>query len=227
LNGNRISGSMVDMALDKKRLVEHLVSYGYIQTEIVKNAMQVVPREEFLPDEQKPYAYLDRPLPIGEGQTISAPHMVAIICEKLSLEQGMTVLEIGAGFGYNAAVVAEIVGDKGHVYSIERIESLVKIARDNLKRTTYDKRVTVIAGDGSLGLPEYAPFNRIYVTAAAPQIPEPLKDQLVVGGILVVPVGERDSYQELILIEKIDEDEFKTINLGGVAFVPLIGKHGW
>jgi protein-L-isoaspartate(D-aspartate) O-methyltransferase len=222
-----ISGPMVDMTPDRKRLVEHLLSYGYIQTEIVKNAMQVVPREEFLPDEQKPYAYLDRPLPIGEGQTISAPHMVTIICETLSLEQGMTVLEIGAGFGYNAAVVAEIVGDNGHVYSMERIESLVKIARDNLKRTGYDKRVKVIAGDGSLGLPEHAPFNRIYVTAAAPQIPEPLKDQLVVGGILVVPVGERDSYQELILIEKIAEDEFKTTNLGGVAFVPLIGKYGW
>lgn len=218
---------MTDNAKNRKKLVEHLVNQGYIQTEMVKKAMQAVPREEFIPLEQKPYAYLDRPLPIGEGQTISAPHMVAMICEELSLEEGMNVLEIGAGFGYNAAVVAELVGPTGHVYSMERIEKLVHIARDNLKRTGYAKTVTVILGDGSLGLPDHAPFNRIYVTAAAPHIPEPLKHQLVVGGKLVIPVGSPDSYQELILIEKIRENEFKTINLGGVAFVPLIGEQGW
>ncbi len=218
---------MTDNAKNRKKLVEHLVNQGYIQTEMVKKAMQAVPREEFIPLEQKPYAYLDRPLPIGEGQTISAPHMVAMICEELSLEEGMNVLEIGAGFGYNAAVVAELVGPTGHVYSMERIEKLVHIARDNLKRTGYAKTVTVILGDGSLGLPDHAPFNRIYVTAAAPHIPEPLKDQLAVGGKLVIPVGSPDSYQELILIEKISENEFKNINLGGVAFVPLIGEQGW
>jgi protein-L-isoaspartate(D-aspartate) O-methyltransferase len=212
---------------ERKRLVEHLASYGYIRTEKVKKAMEIVPRHEFLPEEQKTHAYLDRPLPIGEGQTISAPHMVAIICESLSLEEGMNILEIGAGYGYNAAVVAEIIGDKGHIFSIERINALVDAAKDNLKRTGYDKIVTVISGDGSLGLPDHAPFRRIYVTAAAPKIPEPLKDQLAIGGRLIVPVGQQDNYQELILIEKITEDEFKTTNLGGVAFVPLIGEHGW
>lgn len=200
---------------------------GYIKSEAVRKAMEKVPREEFLPPDQRRYAYLDQPLPIGEGQTVSAPHMVAMICEVLDLKKGMKVLEIGAGCGYNAAVVAEIVGKEGHVYSIERIKSLYNMAKNNLKRLGYDDRVTVIFGDGTLGYPDAAPYDRIYVTASAPQIPPPLKKQLKVGGKLLIPVGSSRFYQNLILVEKIKENKYETHNLGGVAFVPLIGKYGW
>lgn len=157
-------------------MIRELVEMGYIKSEAVRKAMEKVPREEFLPPDQRRYAYLDQPLPIGEGQTVSAPHMVAMICEVLDLKKGMKVLEIGAGCGYNAAVVAEIVGKEGHVYSIERIKSLYNMAKNNLKRLGYDDRVTVIFGDGTLGYPDAAPYDRIYVTASAPQIPPPLKN---------------------------------------------------
>jgi len=212
--------------LERQKLVKNLLSFGYIKSDSVKMAMERVPREEFLPIEQKPYAYIDRPLPIGEGQTISAPHMVAIICEILSLNDEMKVLEVGTGFGYNAAVVAEILGENGQLYSIERVEGLFKIAKENLKRTGYEN-VKVVLGDGSLGIPEAAPFDRIYLTAAAPNIPKTLKNQLAIGGKILAPIGQIDQFQELILMEKISEGEFKTSNLGGVAFVPLIGEHGW
>lgn len=211
---------------ERQKLVKQLFSQGHIKSDIVKRSMGKVPREEFLPTEQKPYAYIDRPLPIGEGQTISAPHMVAIICEELSLKEGMKILEIGTGFGYNAAVVAEIIGETGELYSIERVESLYNVAKDTLKRTGYSN-VNLVLGDGTLGIPEAAPFDRIYLTAAAPYIPETLKNQLAIGGKILAPVGEIDQYQELILLEKISDNEFKTTNLGGVAFVPLIGEHGW
>ncbi len=216
-----------DMYLQREKLVDSLKNYGVIKSDLVEKAMKAVPREEFLPEEVKSQAYFDHPLPIGEGQTISAPHMVAIIAEKLDLQKGMKILEIGTGFGYNAAVIAEIVGEDGHVFSIDRIDSLAEIAIDNLKRTGYDKNVTVIIGDGTLGLPSETPFARIYVTAGAPKIPETLKEQLEIEGKLIIPVGTTNYNQELIMIEKIDEDQFKSKSLGGVAFVPLIGEHGW
>lgn len=216
-----------DMYLQREKLLDSLKSYGVIKSDLVEKAMKAVPREEFLPEEVKSQAYFDHPLPIGEGQTISAPHMVAIIAEKLDLQKGMKILEIGTGFGYNAAVIAEIVGEDGHVFSIERISSLAEIAIANLKRTGYDKNVTVIIGDGTLGLASEAPFARIYVTAGAPKIPETLKEQLEIEGKLIIPVGTTNYNQELIMIEKIEEDQFKSKSLGGVAFVPLIGEHGW
>ncbi len=215
------------MINERKNLVERLQSSGYIKTDKVKKAMETVPREEFIPEQVKQYAYVDQPLPIGEGQTISAPHMVAIICEELQIDEGMNILEIGTGFGYNAAVVAEIVGKNGHVYSIERLPALADTARDNLRRTGYSDRVSVIVADGTTGFEEEAPFDRIYVTAGAPDIPEPLKKQLKVGGKLLAPVGQSDYTQELFCVEKKVEGKYKVRSLGGVAFVPLIGKHGW
>ncbi|BDZ71066.1 protein-L-isoaspartate O-methyltransferase [Methanobacterium petrolearium] len=213
---------------DKREdLVEKLTSHGYIKTEKVKKAMGSVPREKFMPPETRPYAYLDRPLPIGEGQTISAPHMVAIIAEKLDLCEGMNILEIGTGFGYNAAVVSEIIGSNGHVYTVERIPSLAEKARKNLENTGFGDQVTVIIGDGTLGYPDKAPYDRIYGTASAPQIPEPLKKQLKIGGKLIIPMGSHNYYQELVSVLRISEDDFKFQDLGGVAFVPMIGKHGW
>ena len=223
---NRYDNFFNERIKERQNLIKNLFYNGHIKTKPVKHAMVKVPREEFLPAQQKPYAYIDRPLPIGEGQTISAPHMVAIICEALSLKEGMKVMEIGTGFGYNAAVVAEIIGKKGELYSIERVKSLYIFANDNLKRMGYSN-VHLILGDGTLGLPDHAPFDRIYLTAAAPSIPETLKIQLKMGGKILAPVGTADHYQELILMEKLSQDVFKTINLGGVAFVPLIGEHGW
>ncbi len=215
------------MLNERKELVRRLLDYGYIKTEKVRQAMEKVPREEFMPEENKPYAYADQPLPIGKGQTISAPHMVAMICERLDLEEGMKVLEIGTGFGYNAAVISETMGKKGHVYSIERHEYLAEIAKENLKRTGYEKNVTVIIGDGTLGYEEETPYDRIYGTASAPSVPEPLKEQLRVGGKLLIPVGEQSYFQDLMCILKESENDFKQKSLGGVAFVPMIGKYGW
>jgi len=215
------------MMKDREELVRRLSDQGYITTENVRKAMLKVPREEFIPDKNKDYAYADHPLPIGYGQTISAPHMVAMICEKLSLEEGMRILEIGSGLGYNAAVVAEIIGKKGHVYSMERIKSLADAATENLKRTGYLENVTVIVGDGTLGYPKEAPYDRIYATASAPAVPEPLKKQLKIGGMLLIPVGSNHYFQELVFIKRESEKEFKEEKLGGVAFVPLIGEHGW
>lgn len=219
--------ALIQMRKDREDLVSRLSDMGYIKTEIVKKAMIEVPREEFMTHETKSFAYLDRPIPLEDGQTISAPHMVAIICEKLGLERGMKVLEIGTGFGYNAAVVAEILGPEGHVYTIERIENLKNIAEQNLERTGYSENVTVILGDGTKGYEQESPYDRIYATASAPKVPEPLKEQLKIGGRLMTPIGRDTSVQELLCITRIDEKDYKTYNLGGVVFVPMIGEHGW
>ena len=223
-NKMRIKNNLTD---EKKSLIEQLSKYDYIKTKKVKKAMNTVPREKFIPEEKRLDAYVDRPLSLIEGQTISAPHMVAMICENLELEENMKVLEIGTGFGYNAAVVAEVMNKKGHVYTIERLESLAKIAKENLKLTGYEKNVDVIIGDGTLGYDKEAPYDRIYGTAGAPYIPESLKKQLSVGGRLLIPVGDSLNSQELICVIKKSENEFKEKSLGGVGFVPMIGKYGW
>ncbi len=214
------------MGSEREELVERLITHGYLKSEKVKKAILKIPREEFIPPENRQYAYIDQPVPIGEGQTISAPHMVAIICEKLGLKEGMKILEIGSGFGYNAAVVAEIIGPEGHLYTTERIESLAKTAEKNLKHTGYNN-VTVLHIDGTKGYPAEAPYDRIYATASAPKVPEPLKEQLKIGGILLTPIGSDNYFQELVCMLRVSEDEFETHNLGGVAFVPMIGEHGW
>jgi protein-L-isoaspartate(D-aspartate) O-methyltransferase len=148
--------------------------------------------------------------------------MVAIMCDILDLQKGMTVLEVGGGSGYHAAVIAEIIGPKGHVYSVERVPELVSRARDNLKQAGI-LNVAMVQGDGSAGLPEHAPYDRISVAATAPAVPEPLKDQLKVGGKLVIPVGV--GYQELLLVTR--KNGFLVEEKMGVVFVPLIGEHGF
>lgn len=188
----------------------------------VLQAMSKVPREIFVPDEAKFRAYDDTPLPIGHGQTISAPHMVAIMCDLLDLQKGMNVLEVGGGSGYHAAVMAEIIGPEGHIYSVERVPELVSQAREALKRAGI-LNVTVVEGDGSNGLPEHAPYDRISVAATAPAVPEPLKEQLKVGGKLIIPVGV--GYQELLLVTR--KNGFVVEEKMGVVFVPLIGEHGF
>ena len=216
---------MPDFESERNHLVDSLRRRGYVCSPAVDRAMRRVPREEFLPQEMRDDAYVDTPLPIGEGQTISAPHMVAIMAEQLDLKEGMKVLEIGAGSGYHAAVCAEIVGSDGHIYTIERIAELATFAEGNLKRTGYCKTVTVIFADGTRGLTEHAPYDRIFVAAGAPDIPAPLTEQLVDGGKLLVPVGGR-YYQDLIRVQKTGEKLVKE-NLGGCVFVPLIGEYGY
>ena len=226
-------GMPVNFVEARRKLLEDLKKMGYIKSDKVYKAMMQVPREEFVPDDLKLYAYEDRPLPIGYGQTISAPSIVAYMTELLDPNVGHKVLEIGTGSGYQAAVLAEIVAPKaapreawGHVWSIERIPELAEWARSNLERTGYSDRVTVVVGDGTLGLPDEAPFDRIIVTAAAPKVPEPLIEQLKPGGRLVIPVGDTWT-QDLLLIIKKETGEIEEVPTIPVLFVPLIGKYGW
>ena len=153
--------------------------------------------------------------------------MVAIMDEALELRLGMKVLEVGAGSGYHAATIAEIVGDTGHVFTVEYVDKLVSIARNNLSRAGYVNNVTLVQGDGSLGYAERAPYDRILVTAAAPKIPPPLLEQLKSDGILVTPVGGRMFPQELVRVRKKTDGALKQDSLGGVVFVPLVGKFGF
>ena len=213
------------MTYDEKRinLVKQLILERRIKSKEVEKAFLEVKREEFVPENIKNYAYIDSPLEIGNGQTISAPHMVAIMVEGLDIKKGQKILEIGAGSGYHAAIVSRLVGNKGHVYSIERFASLGENAKKNLEKTKIEN-VTIEIGDGSEGLQKYAPYDRIYVTCAAPDIPQPLIDQLKDGGKLMIPVGRM--FCQLELIEKV-KDKIHSKNLGGCAFVPLVGKYGF
>ncbi len=210
----------------RKRLVEILVEEGALFDDYARRAILRVPREEFVLEHLRHMAYIDEPLPIGHGQTISAPSMVAIMTSHLKARPGHKVLEIGTGSGYQAAVLAEIVGDEGHVYTVERIPELADMAWRNLERTGYAKRVTIIVGDGSQGYREKAPYDRIIVTASSPDIPRPLIDQLKPGGILVIPVGDR-YMQRLYIVHKDKQGSLRIEKGVYCLFVPLIGKYGW
>ena len=215
----------MELAEARKWMVRRLMESGYLRSAPATRAMEKVERHLFLPGGMEDEAYLDTPLQIGEGQTISAPHMVAMMIEALDLKPGMKVLEVGGGSGYHAAVMAEMVGPKGFVYSVERIEPLAERARKSLKASGYAENVEVIVADGSEGLPEKSPFDRISVAAAAPYVPDPLKQQLAEGGKLLLPVGGK-WYQELILVYR-KGSAFVEKDLGGCVFVPLIGEYGF
>lgn len=206
---------------ERKELVKKLLRDGYISKDEVIKAMEKVPREKFLPKFLENQSYDDTPLQIGEGQTISAPHMVGIMVENLDLEKGHKVLEIGTGSGYHACVVAEIIGNEGKIYSVELYETLGEKAKKVVQELNY-KNVFIFVGDGSKGLKEFAPYDRIYVTCASPKIPFPLVEQLKENGKMLIPVGNR-WYQELIKVEKKD-NKIKKKNLGGCIFVPLRGE---
>lgn len=225
--------SAVNLEEAKQNLLKRYLNSGTAVSQEVVDAYLRVKREDFLPEKQISHSYEDRPLQIGFKQTISAPHISFIYAEKLGMKVGQKVLEIGAGSGYNAAFFAELVAPSnsnkerwGHIYSIERLSGLVEIATSNLEKAGYAERVTVIEGDGTIGYDKEAPYDRIIVTAAGPEIPQPLKVQLANGGRLIIPVGKKHMYQELMLIER-HKNKFKEKRLGGVAFVPLIGKYGF
>ena len=204
--------------MNREQLLDSL--QGNVKESVI-SAMSRVKRDLFLPEGLKSRAYDDTPLPIGLNQTISAPHMVAIMCHLLDLQPGMIVLEVGGGSGYHAAVMATMIGE-GHVYSVERMPELVAAAKRNLEKAGI-KNVTMIEADGSLGLAEHAPYDCISVAATAPKVPEPLKQQLKVGGKMVLPVG-RD-YQVLYLVTR--KNGFCVEEKMGVIFVPLIGEEGF
>jgi protein-L-isoaspartate(D-aspartate) O-methyltransferase len=185
----------------------------------VLDAMRTVPREAFVPEHLRESAYRDSPLPIGLGQTISQPHVVAFMIEALDLQDGEKVLEIGAGSGYAAAVLGQIAGQ---VYAIERIRELADRARETLDTLGYGN-VQIRHGDGTLGWPEEAPFDAIAVAAGAREVPEPLKQQLKEGGRVIIPVGRNALFQQLMRITRVSQNEYAEEDLIAVRFVPLIG----
>ena len=205
---------------ERDRMVRTQIAARGIEDPDVLAALRAVPRHRFMPERWRPYAYEDRPLPIGHEQTISQPFIVAYMTELLRLRPDDVVLEVGTGSGYQAAVLAEIVD---RVYSIELIPDLARTAARRLQRLGYDG-VTVRQGDGYLGWPKYAPFDAIIVTAAPGHIPPPLIDQLAEGGRLVIPVGRTASTQTLMLVEKKD-GEVTRRRLAPVRFVPLRRSH--
>ncbi|MFP3945764.1 MAG: protein-L-isoaspartate O-methyltransferase [Archaeoglobaceae archaeon] len=212
-----------DLYRDKRvRMANRLLEEFNLSLDVFE-AMKKVPRHEFVPYERRNEAYSDIPLPIGEGQTISAPHMVAIMCNLLDLQKGDKVLEVGGGRGYHAAVVAEIVDKEGKVIAMEIKSELARISQETLEDLGY-YNVRVITGDGSKGYPPESPFDKIYVTASAPEIPEPLMEQLKPGGKMVIPIGEYMQY--LYVVEKDDQGNINKRNWGGVRFVPLVGEYG-
>ena len=187
----------------------------------VMAAIARVPRHEFVPAEQRPHAYANRPLPIGHGQTISQPYIVALMSDLIKPQAGHRVLELGTGSGYQAAMLAELTGQ---VYSIEIIEALGSQAAERLSRLGYDN-VSTLIGDGYYGWEEHAPFDAIVVTAAASHVPPPLMAQLKPGGRMVIPVGSRFLTQQLVLIEKDPGGQLITRQILPVKFVPLTGEH--
>jgi protein-L-isoaspartate(D-aspartate) O-methyltransferase len=214
---------MSDYSKLRERMVKRQIAGRGVRSEPVLAAMRKVPRERFLPRGQGVFAYDDSPLPIGDGQTISQPYIVAYMAECLALEGGEKVLEIGTGSGYAAAVLAEIAAE---VYTIERIEGLATMARTVLEGLGYTN-VHVRCGDGTLGWPEAAPYDGIVVSAGGPDVPDTLKHQLKTGGRLVIPIGRSKAYQELIRVTRVAEDDFQTEDLLPVRFVPLVGEEGW
>jgi protein-L-isoaspartate(D-aspartate) O-methyltransferase len=198
-----------------------LIARGIIDTAVLA-AFRTVPREHFVPERHRPHAYEDHPLPIGGGQTISQPYVVAFMAEALELRPSDHVLEVGAGSGYAAAIFSRMAAD---VVAVERRPELAASAKEVLAALGYEN-VRIVAGDGSVGMPEEAPFDATCVSAGAPEVPPALVEQLALGGRLVVPVGEADG-QRLVRVRRLPSGVVQRDDLGSVRFVPLVGQQGW
>ena len=207
----------------KQDLLEFWTKSKIITDKKLLSAFKKIPRENFIPESMKEEAYEDIPLPIGEGQTISQPTTVMLMTQALELKPGDKVLEVGAGSGYQAAIIAYIVGKKGKVITTEIIPALMEMVNKNLKKLGI-KNVHIINTDGSLGYEKEAPYGRIIVTAASPAIPKPLEGQLKEGGIIVIPVGEFE--QDMVKAIK-KAGKLEKTSLGAFRFVPLKGKYGF
>jgi protein-L-isoaspartate(D-aspartate) O-methyltransferase len=210
-----------DLDARRHHMVETQLRQRGIRDERVLAAMSRIPRHEFVAEPYQGQAYDDSPLPIGEGQTISQPYIVALMLELLNLVPRQTVLEVGTGSGYQTALLAELVR---HVYSIERHATLAHAAHETLLRLGYSN-ITLEVGDGSAGLPAYAPYDGIVVAAAAPHLPRSLFDQLKESGRLVIPVGTPEA-QQLHLVKKVEGNPV-ILETTGCRFVPLVGEHGY
>jgi protein-L-isoaspartate(D-aspartate) O-methyltransferase len=207
----------------RAKMVRQQIEERGITDQAVLRAMQTVPRHFFVPERYQHRAYDDGPLPILAGQTISQPYVVALMIAKLTLSPTDRVLEIGTGSGYAAAVLSRIAA---LVYTIERHHKLVQYAQQRFRRLGYEN-IQVRHGDGTQGWPEHAPYDGIVVAAGGPAVPESLRQQLALGGRLVIPVGQKKRQQWLVRVTRIAPDQFETERLNPVAFVPLIGEEGW
>lgn len=207
----------------RDQMVARQIEGRGIHDEAILQAMRTVPREAFVMDNYKQYAYDDSPLPIPGHQTISQPYVVALMIRALRLKSTDRVLEIGTGSGYAAALLGQLAAE---VHTVERLRQLVTFARQNLTMLGYSN-VFVHHDDGTLGWPDKAPYDAIVVAAGGPEVPQSLKQQLLIGGRLVMPVGSSERRQDLIFLTREGEKDFRRTNLGAVAFVPLIGEEGW
>jgi protein-L-isoaspartate(D-aspartate) O-methyltransferase len=213
---------MDEYQIPRERMIERLRKHYKIQDEKVLDAMLRLPRHFFVPEALKAQAYKDNALPIAANQTISQPFIVARMTELLEANEKSRVLEIGAGSGYQTAILAMLAG---RVYAIERIEGLAKEAGERLQRIGF-QNVVLRCADGTNGWEAYAPFDGILVAAGGPLVPEPLLKQLKIGGRLVIPIGQDTKTQNLIRITRTEKG-FHREDFGACAFVPLIGEHGW
>jgi protein-L-isoaspartate(D-aspartate) O-methyltransferase len=214
---------MTDFAALREEMVERQLRRRGIADRAVLDAFREVSREYFVPEEARDLAYEDGPLPIEAGQTISQPYIVAEMIQAAEVAAGDKVLEIGSGSGYAAALLGRIAAE---VVAVERHAELVELARRRMDALGF-ANVRIVQGDGSVGLPGEAPFEAILVSASGSHVPDALRGQLAVGGILVMPLGEPDSVQQLIKVTRLGEAEYRQENLGPVRFVPLIGREGW
>ena len=213
----------MDMKQARQKMVAEQIEGRGLRDTAVLDAMRQVPREQFVHAGHQERAYDDGPLPIGVGQTISQPYIVALMIAKLELEPGSRVLEIGTGSGYAAAVLSRVAS---HVYTVERIPELVELAQHNLARCGY-KNVIIRQGDGTIGWPEFAPYDGIVVAAGSPKIPIELREQLAVNGRLIIPVGSERRVQRLVRLTRTGPNAFHKEIMTHVRFVPLIGEQGW
>jgi len=215
--------TMTDFAADREAMVERQLRRRGISDPQILDAFRAVPREAFVDAQYAHLAYGDHPLPIAAGQTISQPYIVALMIEATAIGHADTVLEVGSGSGYAAAVISRIAA---RVIGIERQHELVELARERLARLGFDN-VEIVEGDGTTGWPAGAPYDAILAAASGSHVPQPLIDQLAVGGSLVMPVGQPGGVQRLVKVTKARDGGVERSDLGAVRFVPLIGEEGW